>query len=214
MAYNKQLHYEGIPSFPIPDAYLKAALHLLVLGTSQLQYNDTINQNTREDDITIVLVGEIQKYQENYKIRADSFSVNLIHPITGIKYSKIDIRFTWDNYNQNSYLATEAKRLFGKGDSLAGAYVDEGVMDFIEGRYSLGHNRAIMLGYVLLNPIDNAITSVKKALENRRTKTNEISPIDKVQGCFNYSLMYRSTHTQKVTGGKIILYHMFVDLAS
>jgi len=214
MVYNKQLYYEGIPSFPIPNAYLKAALHLLVLGSSQLQCNNAINQNTREDDITLVLVGEIQKYQENYKIRADSFSVNLIHSITGIKYSKIDIRFTWDNYNPNSYLATEAKRLFGEGNSLAGEYVDEGVMDFIEGRYGMGHNRAIMLGYILLKPIDNAISSVKKAMGNRKEKTNEISPIDKVQGCFNYSQMYRSTHTQKVTGGKIILYHMFVDLAS
>ena len=35
-------------------------------------------------------------------------------------------------------------------------------MDFIGGKYSMGHSHGIMLGYILLKPIDNAITSVKK----------------------------------------------------
>lgn len=223
MTHHNQSNYVGSPSFSIPDGYLKVALNLLIIGVDRLKKRNCVEQiyesqkgrknKTIEDTITRELAIEMQKEHERYKLRIDSQTQNFIHPCNGIKYSVIDIRFTWNIYT-NEYLAVEAKLLFGKGDSLAGKYVEEGVMDFVNGKYSFGHSHGIMLGYVLLNPIDNAISSVKKVLENRRTKTNEISPIVKVQGCFNYSLMYRGTHTQKVTGGKIILYHMFVDLAS
>jgi len=216
MAYYKQTHYTGEPSLSIPSAYLKEALHLLILGTKRLREKYNFDVNEYENNITRKLVAAMhaeQKASRKYIIRVDIFSGTLSDPTSSTQLSEIDIRFTWDNYTER-YLAAEAKRLFGKGASLAGPYVEEGVMDFIDGKYSRGHNRGIVLGYILLEPIGNAITSVKKALENRRTKTNEIPPIDKVQGCFNYSQMYRSAHTQKVTGEKIILYHMFVDLAT
>jgi len=210
---------------------LKAALNLLILGVDRLKKRNCVEQiyesqkgrtnKTIENTITRELASEMQKEQKasemqkeqkKYKLRVDPQTPNLIHPCNDIEYSIIDIRFIWSIY-ANEYLAVEAKLLYGKGASLAGPYVEKGVMDFIGGKYSMGHSHGIMLGYILLKPIDNAITSVKKALEKRRTKTNEISPIGKVQG-FNYSQMYRSAHTQKITGEKIILYHMFVDFAS
>ena len=222
MIHHNQSNYAGNPSFSIPDGYLKAALDLLILGVGRLKKRNCVEQicesqkgrknKTIEDTITRKLAIEMQKEHERYKLRVDPQTQILIHPCNDIEYSVIDIRFTWNIYT-NEYLAAEAKLLYGKGASLAGPYVEKGVMDFIGGKYSMGHSHGIMLGYILLKPIDNAITSVKKALEKRRTKTNEISPIDKVQG-FNYSQMYRSAHTQKVTGEKIIIYHMFVDLAS
>ena len=222
MIHHNQSNYAGNPSFSIPDGYLKAALDLLILGVDRLKKRNCVEQiyesqrgrknKTIEDTITRELAIEMQKEHERYKLRIDSQTQNFIHPCNDIEYSVIDIRFTWNIYT-NEYLAAEAKLLYGKGASLAGPYVEKGVMDFIGGKYSMGHSHGIMLGYILLKPIDNAITSVKKVLEKRRTKTNEISPIDKVQG-FNYSQMYRSAHTQKVTGEKIIIYHMFVDLAS
>ncbi|KAF5433104.1 hypothetical protein C5S39_02215 [Candidatus Methanophagaceae archaeon] len=216
MAYYNQTH-KGEPSFSIPSAYLKAALHLLILGTKRLREKYDFDVKEYENNITRKLVAEMHAEQEDseqYIIRVDIFPGTLSDPTSSSQLSEIDIRFTWDNYHPNSYLAAEAKRLFGKGASLAGPYVEKGVMNSIGGKYSRGHNRGIMLGYILSKPIDNALSSVKKALEDRRTKTNEIIPIDKVQGCFGYSLMHKSTHTQKVTGEKIILYHMFVDLAS
>ncbi len=217
MAYYNHTHYKGEPSFSIPSAYLKAALYLLILGTKRLREKYDFDVKEYENNITRKLVAEMHAEQEDseqYIIRVDIFPGTLSDPTSSSQLSEIDIRFTWDNYHPNSYLAVEAKRLFGKGASLAGPYVEKGVMDFIEGKYSRGHNRGIMLGYILSKPIDNAISSVEKALEDRKPKTNEIAPIDKLQGCFSYSLMHMSTHTQRVSSEKIILYHMFVDLAS
>ena len=217
MAYHKQTHYEGEPSFSIPNAYLKAALHLLIRGTERLQEKFVFDVSEYENNITRKLVAEMHAEQKDtgkYIIRVDIFSGTLSDPTSSNQLSEIDIRFTWDNYHPHSYLAAEAKRLFGKGASLAGPYVNEGVMDFIDGKYSRGHNLGIMLGYILLAPIGKAINSVEIALTNRRAKTNETSPFVNVEGLVNYSLIFKTAHIQKNYGTEIIIFHMFVDLAS
>jgi hypothetical protein len=167
MAYYNHTHYKGEPSFSIPGGYLKAALHLLILGTKRLREKYDFDVEEYENNITRKLVAEMHAEQEDseqYIIRVDIFSGTLSDPTSSSQLSEIDIRFTWDNYYPNSYLAVEAKRLFGKGASLAGPYVEKGVMNSIGGKYSRGHNRGIMLGYILSKPIDNAITSVKKLI--------------------------------------------------
>ncbi len=224
MANYKQGHYKGKPTFSIPSAYLKAALNLLILGSDQLRQKNFVKQlcrsqknrkkKTLENTITIELVNEIQKEQETYKIRAEPLSLNLVHPLTNIKYSQIDIKFTWDNYSPNGYLAVEAKLLFGEGKRHGGLYVEEGVLDFIEGRYSYGHSHGIMLGYILSKPIDEAIVAVKKALEKRKAKTNEKIPFNKVGGFVAHSLIFETVHIQRYTGTEIMLLHLFADFAS
>ena len=127
--------------------------------------------------------------------------------------SEIDIRFTWDDYRPNSYLAVQAKRLYGTGGALAGPYVEEGVMDFIDGKYSRGHNYGIMLGYVLSKPINKAISAVEDALQKRKETTNETSSFE-VGGVIEYPLNYKSVHVQKNEEmTEIIIFHAFVDLA-
>lgn len=213
MKQHNQSDHVGVPSFSIPENYLKAALNLLIIGTDSLKQKSFVF-NQKENEISIALVGEMQKEQEKYNIRADILTPNLIYSCKGIEYSEIDIRFTWDNYSPNAYFAVEAKRLFGKGDSLAGKYVEGGVMDFVDGKYSLGHSYGIMMGYILSEPINNAILAVKKALKKRIVKTNEISHFDTAEGLVDYSLIFKSVHIQKNNKTNIIILHMFFDLSS
>jgi hypothetical protein len=197
MEHHNQSSYLGAPSFVIKKTYLEAVLNLLIAGTNRLKQKNVVKQicksqkdrdhKTLEDDITIKLsdeINEIQKEQDDYKFRVDSFPCNFVHPQTNIKYSRIDIRFTWNNY-RSEYLAVEAKLLYGTGSSRAGEYVEKGVMDFVNGTYSWGHTHGIMLGYILSEPIDKAISAVKEALKKRKDETNEISPMDKVDGIVN-----------------------------
>lgn len=219
-----QRYYSGKPTFSIPSAYLKAALNLLILGSDQLKQKKIVKgiyrsqknrkKKTLENTITIELVDEIQKEQEKYKVHAEPLSINLVHPITNIRYSQIDIKFTWDNYSPNGYLAVEAKILFGRGKRLGGQYVKEGVLDFIDGRYSYGHSHGVMLGYILSKPIDEAINAVKKALEKSKAKTNEKISFDKVKDFVTYSLIFKTIHIQRATGTEIMLLHLFADFAS
>ena len=209
----EQSKYVGEPSFPIPSSYLKTALNLLICGTERIKRKYSFSPDTFENPITKKLVSEMHAEQNEteHSIRVDIFPGVLNDPD---ELAQLDIRFTWDDYRPNSYLAVEAKRLYGMGATLAGPYVEEGVMDFIDGKYSMGHNYGIMLGYVLSKPIEKAILAVKDALQKRKEKTNETSPfnVDSVVDC---PLTYRSVHAQKnddIT--EIIILHVFVDLAS
>ncbi|RLG29667.1 hypothetical protein DRO03_06675 [Methanosarcinales archaeon] len=213
MAHYEQPDYVGSPSFSIPRGYLKIALNLLISGTKRIKRNYSFSPDTLENPITRKRVAEMHAEQDEteHRIRVDIFPGILSKPD---ELAELDIRFTWDDHRPNSYLAVEAKRLRGMVATLAGPYVEEGVMDFINGKYSRGHNYGIMLGYVLSKPIEKAISTVRGALQKRKEKTNETSPfnVDSVVDC---PLTYKSVHAQKndeVT--EIIILHVFVDLTS
>ena len=217
MEHSKQPECVGNPSFSIRSAYLKIALNLLISGTKRIKRKYSFSPDTFENPITRKLVAEMHAEQEQsgqYSIKVDIFSGTLSDPILPYELSEIDIRFTWDDYRPNSYLAVQAKRLYGTGGTLAGPYVEEGVMDFIDGKYSRGHNYGIMLGYVLSKPINKAISAVEDALQKRKETTNETSSFE-VDGVIEYPLTYKSVHVQKNEEmTEIIIFHAFVDLAS
>lgn len=216
MAHYEQSDYVGSPALSIPSGYLKIALNLLISGTKRIKRKYSFSPDTLENPITRKLVAEMHAEQDEtvHSIRVDIFSGTLSDPILSDELSEIDIRFTWDDYHPNSYLAVQAKRLYGTGATLAGPYVEEGVMDFIDGKYSRGHNYGIMLGYVLSKPINKAISAVKNALQKRKGTTNEMSSFE-VDGLIKYPLTYKSIHAQKNDEmTEIIIFHAFVDLAS
>ena len=213
-------HYEqpecvGPPSFSIRSAYLKIVLNLLISGTKRIKLRYSFSSNTHENPITKKLVAEMHAEQDEtgHSIRVEIFSGTLSDPISPDELSETDIKFTWDDYRPHSYLAVQAKRLYGTGATLAGPYVEEGVMDFIDGKYSRGHNYGIMLGYVLSKPINKAISAVKDALQKRKGMTNETSSFE-VDRLIDYPLIYTSAHAQKNDEmTEIIISHVFVDLA-
>jgi len=205
--------YVGSPSFSIPSGYLKIALNLLICGTERIKRKYTFSPDTHENHISRKLVAEMYAEQDEteHSIRVDIFPGVLSDPD---ELSEIDIRFTWNNFHPKSYLAVEAKRLRGMGATLAGPYVDNGVMAFIDGKYSRGHNYGIMLGFVLSKPIEKAISAVKDALQKRKEKTNETAPFN-VGSVVDFPLTYKSVHAQKNDEiSEIIILHVFVDLAS
>ena len=212
MEHYKQSECVGTPSFSIRSGYLKTALNLLICGTERIKRKDSFSPDTFENTITKKLVSEMHAEQDEteYSIRVDIFPGVLNDPD---ELAQLDIRFTWDDYRPNSYLAVEAKRLRGMVATLAGPYVEEGVMDFIDGKYSRGHNYGIMLGYVLSKPINKAISAVEDALQKRKETTNETSSFE-VDGVIEYPLTYKSVHAQKNDEmTEIIIFHVFVDLA-
>ena len=212
MEHYKQTDCVGNPPFSIPSAYLKIALNLLIRGTERIKRKYTFSPDTHENPITRKLVVEMHAEQDEtkHRIRVDIFPGILSDPD---ELSELDIRFTWGDYRPNSYLAVEAKRLRGMVATLAGPYVEEGVMDFIRGKYSRGHNYGIMLGYILSKPTNKAISAVKDALQKRKGTTNEMSSFE-LDGLIEYSLMYKSVHVQKNDEmTEIIIFHVFVDLS-
>ena len=71
---------------------------------------------------------------------------------------RIDIKIIY-SYNENEYFGMECKRVSStKPDrDLAKDYVLKGVKRFVEGTYSLGHDYAAMLGFVIDGKVNECI---------------------------------------------------------
>lgn len=71
---------------------------------------------------------------------------------------RIDIKIIY-SYNENEYFGMECKRVSStKPDrDLAKDYVLKGVKRFVEGTYSLGHDYAAMLGFVIDGKVNDCI---------------------------------------------------------
>lgn len=92
---------------------------------------------------------------------------------TGEHRGRIDIRVT-HGYLTKEYFSLECKLLNridneGKWSSLAGKYVDEGMMRYVSGQYSGGDNGG-MIGYVMDGDTVKAVKCVNDAIEKRKAK--------------------------------------------
>jgi len=210
-------YYVGKPSLAIPIQYVKAALTLLIAGAKRLQQQKIIHDKMHESsEITPRLASEmIAEQRAGYCdiIRFDFEVEHLSNPADPKSVCRLDFKFTWNNYDYEAYLAVEAKRLRGKGKSLAYKYVDEGVMDFVDGKYSRGHNYGIMIGYVVLAPLDNAVAKVITAMNARKTATYENSPCRIDNSFCSHPYTHHSSHLQPGRTKPIILIHIFFDFS-
>lgn len=136
---------------------------------------------------------------------------------TATNRGRIDIRVT-HGYVAKEYFSLECKRLNetdkkGKWSSLAGEYVDNGVMRYINEQYSGGDNGG-MIGYVMDGDTVKAIKCVNDAIEKRKEKL-----------CINHKAQLRRSsirpkcHQTKETehlmkSGSFTVHHIFLPIMS
>jgi hypothetical protein len=210
--------YLGISYFPISQLYLRAALEILVAGWTRLKGKGLVTPDLKENDITAYLSQEMKKAQRcgvsdiiNWDILVGTQS-NSQDPL---EIGQIDIKFRWSQYpnDYDRYLAAEAKKLRGKGPSLAGDYVEEGVMRFVKAQYGRGHDYGIIMGYVMVPSLSTAISRVKRAMDKRKIKTQECSALSPNDSLCPHPFTYHSRHLQNGTKVTMTLVHLFLDLS-
>lgn len=215
---NISTRYLGVPYFPIPQLYVSSALAILLAGWTKLRVRKLVTPNLAEDNITAYLSNEMRNAQREGVsdiINWDPQVGTQSNPENPLEMLKIDIKFRWDDYpNDNDrYLAAEAKKLRGKGRSLAGEYVEEGVMRFVTARYGRGHDYGIMMGYVVVPSLSNAISRVKQAMEKRKSNTQECSSLSLNNTLCSHPFTYCTKHVQDGAKIPITLVHLFLDLS-
>ena len=67
----------------------------------------------------------------------------------------IVIRFRHQFGHEDAYVAVECKRVEAGNSNLNGRYIREGLMNFVTGKYSEGHERAFMMGYLSLSRFED-----------------------------------------------------------
>jgi hypothetical protein len=140
-----------------------------------------------------------------------------LDPVTGELLGRIDLRLTASGCRETVYFAVECKRLNieknGKRSSLAGDYVEKGMLRFVTGKkYASGLDKGGMLGYVMDGKLDDAMASVKTAIEAQRGKLN----MDTTATLLPSSLRPKKkqvNETQHLQKGKpFTIYHVFVPV--
>lgn len=208
----------GIPGLQIKPLYIQAALELLIDGANRLQAKRVVTDEMDENPITYYLNNEMKQVQHYGKSDIISWDFR-VHtqsdPTNPLSICEIDFKFRWTELpnDYDRYLAVEAKRLFGKGDSLAGKYVEGGVMDFVIGKYGRGHNYGIMLGYVLVGPLTTAVAKVKKAMKERKVQTAEHSTFTPDCSLCTHPHTHHSIHVQQRTNALMTIVHVFLDFS-
>lgn len=209
----------GRPSLPLRELYVPAVLEILLLGARALQASRSVDPSMFENRISALLDQHMRvaRLASNTSDILSWFMRTLIPNQAGRPPDLVepDFIFTWGPYpsREDPSLLVEAKRLRGAGDTLAGDYVDEGVMRFVEGSYGKGHEYGIMMGYVQVAPVSGAISSVNTAMDNRKDRTEQLSEFVSDNSICDYPDTHRSSHLQQVTSQSITLVHVFVDLS-
>ena len=204
---------------PLRELYVTAVLDMLVDGVCDLQAKGLINSSMSENMISALID------QRMHAARIADNSSDIINwvmqpsipkdPERSLDQVEPDFLFTWGLYpsREDPSLMVEAKRLRGAGPSLAGDYVDEGVMRFVEGSYGRGHDYGIMMGYVLVAPVPIAISRVSAAMDQRGCRTQQLSAFARNGSLCTYPDTHHSCHLQKATTQPITLVHIFVDFS-
>ena len=206
----------GTPHLPIAPGIVTSVLELLAAGAAKLRAKQTVTPRMREDNISQRLNEEMQTlHQGSYSdivtwsmrpVRTARTNPNDTFAVDFSFYANILPR------NPEWYLAVEAKKLKGSGRSLASAFVTEGVARFVTGKYSLGHDHAIMLGYIVVPPTHTAVAKVKASMDLRAVKTQQKVAMTADSVICTHPWTYVSEHWQAVTMEPLRLVHVFVEL--
>ena len=208
----------GEPELPIKPGIVRTVLDLIVAGAKELCARKVVTPNMHEDRISEQLDQEMRAAHRgtdsdivNWAMRPD---IPTSHKAT-IQIGKADFTFYWDQIprDPNRYLAVEAKKLRGKHASLASKYADEGVLRFVNGKYGQGHDHGIMMGYIVVAPLSNAISSVKTAMDKRKVKTRECLEFSPNGSLCTHPYTHHSRHLQDKATVPMTLIHIFLDFS-
>ncbi|MBN2211143.1 MAG: hypothetical protein JW709_07075 [Sedimentisphaerales bacterium] len=130
---------------------------------------------------------------------------------------RLDLRIIHGHIRE-AYFSFECKRLRwkfpgGRFDSLADAYVTDGMYRYFNGQYATGLDKGGMLGYVMDGKCDEAVNDVQKAVEKRRSNLYMQGSETLKASSAIASNQVKETHHKYGPDGNFIVYHIFLPMA-
>jgi hypothetical protein len=124
----------------------------------------------------------------------------------------IDFKMLYGWGTQEDYFGIECKRISSTGNdrNLATEYIKNGIMRFIKGIYSPGHDFAAMIGFV----IDGKLTDCINLVRARLTKYSQEACMEEgwdVEPNFGVQNdLYRTVHRQQCQSTLLRILHLFL----
>ena len=85
------------------------------------------------------------------------------------------------------------------------------MLRFVNVKYGRGHDHGIMMGYIIVAPLSNAISSVRTAMGKRKVKTRECSEFSPNGSLCTHPHTHHSSHLQDEATIPMTLIHIFLD---
>jgi hypothetical protein len=126
---------------------------------------------------------------------------------------RIDIKIIY-SFIESEYFGIECKRIYDQDDKLARKYVTEGLMRFITGKYSPGHDWMAMIGFVVDGHMAQSIERICGFLAITKKETCLISGWQQETRFGRHQYLYSTSHKQRGKETPITVLHFFLSLAS
>ena len=207
----------GAPRLPIGSAFVRSVLDLVATGAANLHAKHSVTPRMREDRISQRLNEEMETLHRGSESDIVNWSMRPARSAAGRPDETFEVDFSFHANrfprDQRWYLGVEAKKLDSATSRLANLYVREGVLRFVNGQYSLGHDHVIMLGYVVAAPMDGAVTRVKTAMDRNAERTQQLAQFSPDRDVYDHPRAYSSRHLQTGAQEPFKVVHLLVDLS-
>ena len=199
----------------LPKDIISTVFDITIIAWSKVITNRGINIRSTEPVIARYL-GRAMTEEKNSRpklkerIRIEEEVGTRSFPNLPKPKGRIDIKIIY-SYNENEYFGMECKRVSSTEPNryLAPDYVREGVERFVEGTYSLGHDYAAMLGFVIDGKINDCIDLICDRLNKYKNDICLKEDWVDEQSFGTTQNIYRTSHLQN--GQDIIsILHLFL----
>lgn len=196
----------------LPRDIMAAVFDITIIAWSKVIANREINISSTEPVIAGYLGRAMTKEKNSRpqlkdKIRIEEEVGTRSFPNSHKPEGRIDIKIIY-NFNENEYFGIECKRVTSKNKKLAEKYIKDGIMRFVNGKYSPGHDYAAMLGFV----IDANITKCINLIQNYLNSTQEICLKENWTNERSFGTQYDIYRTRHLQNGQNIMsiLHLFL----
>jgi len=144
-----------------------------------------------------------------FRIEEESGTRSIDEP--GKPDRRIDIKIIY-SFVETEYFGIECKRVNDKGNDLAKKYVNKGLMRFVTGKYSPGHDWMAMIGFVVDGKPVQSIERICGflAITQRRTRLKRDWVQETTFG--NHQHVYSTCHHQRGKVLPITILHLFLTI--
>lgn len=175
----------------------------------------------REVPITQALCVLLRKDRDRSRLPFHiGFESSELHLPSGKLLGRVDLRFS-TGYREDVYFAFECKRLNvrsagGHRRSLAGAYVEQGIMRFVTEKYGRGLDKGGMLGYVMDGDVASAMAAVDARVraERRRIRLRGRGGLRPSSILPKIDHVRETSHARLRGTGCFLIHHLFLRVGA
>lgn len=214
------LNVFGKPTTTLSIDLIATVLDITIVGWSKVIANKETNTKDLEPKIAGCLRRAMKQEKDlrpglKNQIRIETEVGTLKSPESIEPEGRIDIKIIY-SFDEAEYFGMECKRISSTGKEdrkLATKYVKNGVLRFVDGIYSSGHDWGAMLGFVIDRKTDDNIKLIQERINKYKKEIclERKWTIEKDFG--SISNLYRTCHQQKNHNSLINILHLFLEIS-